>query len=264
MSTNPPEKHWVMVIDQDRCVGCWSCCVSCKQLHNQPDGVWWNRILTTAPNDQVDRPPSGGSAYAGNIDEPQGVYPDLRMAYRPMACQQCEDAPCVKACPVQATFRRSDGVVLIDFDRCIGCHTCVAVCPYGTRVTAWGEANYPAPGSSGTSTPYRTDGGRLVYTQSRPPGVAEGCTFCVERIDVNLPPCCVEICPAGARSFGDLNDPASEVRRMVDKGGAVPIMSDLGTRPHVYYRPARKRDISTPEERQAVKHANMGRSATSP
>lgn len=261
MSTTKPGKRWVMVIDQDRCVGCWTCAVSCKQLYNQPNGVWWNRILTNAPNQEPDRPPTGGSV-AQHIDQPQGQYPDLRMTYMPLACQQCEDPPCLKSCPVQATFRRDDGVVLVDFNRCIGCRTCVAVCPYGTRVTNWGRPEYPPSAPTGLGSDYDTEG-RVVYTQERPPGVAEACTFCVARIDVDLPPCCVEICPTGARAFGDINDPASEVRRLLDKGGAMPIMVQQGTRPRVYYRPARKRDIGTPEERQAVKHANNGRSASS-
>lgn len=260
--SSAPEKHWVMVIDQDRCIGCWTCSVACKQLHNQPDGVWWNRILTTAPDQAPDAPLATGTSAAHNIDEPQGEYPELRMTYLPMQCQHCEDPPCLKTCPVHATFRRGDGIVLIDYERCIGCGTCLVDCPYGARVSNWGKAEYPPSSPSGTSTDYRVDG-RLVYTQERPPGVAEACILCLNRIDINLQPCCVEICPVGARTFGDLNDPASGVRRLVDQGGASPIMADLGTKPRLHYRPPRKHDISTPADRH-IEWEDQGRPVTTP
>lgn len=252
------DQHWVMVIDQDRCVGCWTCAVACKGDHNGPDGVWWIRVLTTAPN----QAPTHGEGVAAHIDEPQGTYPELQMAYRPMHCLHCEDAPCVSGCPVGATFRREDGVVLVDYDRCIGCRVCVAECPVGSMVFTWGDGRYPTGAPSGWPFDYATDG-RTVYTPERASGLAEKCTLCVERIDQDLPPCCVEICPVGARTFGDANDPNSEVRRMIDKGGAIPALTETGVRPRVYYRPARKRDIATPSERLVAKHATMQRTPTS-
>lgn len=256
------EKHWVMVVDQDRCVGCWTCSVACKQLHNQPDGVWWNRILTTAPDQPPDAPFKANTPVRRHIDEPEGQYPDLRMSYLPVQCEHCEDPPCLKTCPVQATFRRGDGIVLVDYERCIGCGTCLVDCPYGARVSNWGKAEYPPSSPSGTSTSYRVDG-RLVYTQERPAGVAEACTLCVDRVDKGLQPCCVEICPVGARAFGDYNDPASAVRRIVDQGGASPIMAGLGTRPRIYYRAPRKHDIATPADRHR-QWEEQGRPVTSP
>ena len=136
------------------------------------------------------------------------TYPNLELAYLPVACQHCNDAPCVKVCPVQATFRRDDGTVLIDYNRCIGCRYCMAACPYGVRIFNWGDADYAPGGVVGYGKEYRT-GGRLVFTPERPKGVVEKCTFCVERIDVGELPFCVEACPIGARVFGDLNDPDS-------------------------------------------------------
>jgi len=171
--------HHVMVIDTNRCVGCWTCAVGCKEINNEPLGFWWNRILTTAPNEST----TAAAPASENIDVPRGVFPDLELAYLPVACQHCNDAPCVKVCPVQATFRRDDGTVLVDYERCIGCRYCMAACPYGVRVFNWGDAEYAPGGTVGYGKNYRYDD-RLVFTPERPKGVVEKCTFCVERIDV--------------------------------------------------------------------------------
>ena len=226
--------HHVMVIDPNRCIGCWTCAVACKEINNEPLGVWWNRILTTAPNQST----ADAAPQSEAIDVPYGTFPEVSMAYLPVACQQCNDAPCVKVCPVQATFRRDDGTVLIDYDRCIGCRYCMAACPYGVRVFNWGKAQYAAGGDVGYDQDYRVDG-RLVFTPERPTGVVEKCTFCVERIDNDQQPFCVECCPAGARVFGDLNDQTSEVAQLVNDG-AVQLHPELGTDPNVYYMPVRK------------------------
>jgi dimethyl sulfoxide reductase iron-sulfur subunit len=232
-------KQWAMVIDQERCIGCWTCAVGCKEINNEPLGFWWNRILTTAPNDlsgagnsdAVDAPASD------NIDVPYGTFPQLELAYMPVACQHCDDAPCLKVCPVGATFQRDDGSILIDFDRCIGCRYCVAACPYGVRLFNWGDRKYEPDFTVGYGRDWRVDGGRLVFTPERPVGVVEKCTFCVERIDVGELPFCVEVCPTGARVFGDANDPGSQVSELINEDGAVQMLSELGTDPHVFYLP---------------------------
>jgi dimethyl sulfoxide reductase iron-sulfur subunit len=231
-------KKWAMVIDQERCIGCWTCAVGCKEINNEPLGFWWNRILTAPPNQFASEPSSDTLAApaSDNIDVPYGSFPEVEMAYLPVACQQCDDAPCVKVCPVGATFRRDDGVVLIDYERCIGCRYCIAACPYGVRIFNWGDAKRDPDFTVGYGHDYRTDG-RLVFTPDRPRGVVEKCTFCVERIDVGEEPFCVTVCPTGARVFGDLNDPDSQVAQLVDEDGATQLMSDLGTDPHVFYLP---------------------------
>lgn len=227
--------HHIMVIDTNRCVGCWTCAVACKEINNEPLGIFWNRVLTTAPNlSTADEPPASES-----IDVPHGVFPDLSMAYMPLACQHCEDAPCVKVCPVQATFRRDDGTVLIDYDRCIGCRYCMAACPYGVRVFNWGDPEYAGGGVQGYGEDYSVDG-RLVFTPVRPKGVVEKCTFCVELVDAGNEPFCVQCCPAGARVFGDLDDPDSQAAQLVSDG-AQQLHPELGTNPNVYYVPVRKR-----------------------
>jgi dimethyl sulfoxide reductase iron-sulfur subunit len=234
-------KKWAMVIDQERCIGCWTCAVGCKEINNEPLGFWWNRILTTAPDELSGTEPSDSLAAPAseNIDVPHGTFPEVELAYLPVACQHCDDAPCVKVCPVGATFRRNDGVVLIDFDRCIGCRYCIAACPYGVRVFNWGDVEHVPDFTVGYGRDYRSDG-RLVFTPDRPIGVVEKCTMCVERIDTGEDPFCVTVCPTGARVFGDLNDPSSEVSQLVQEDGATQLQPEVGTDPRVFYLPADK------------------------
>jgi molybdopterin-containing oxidoreductase family iron-sulfur binding subunit len=237
MAATETPKKWGMVIDQERCVGCWTCAVGCKEVNNEPLGFFWNRILTAAPGDTTGEGSSTvASPASDNIDVPHGTFPDVEMAYLPVACQHCTDAPCVKVCPVGATFRRDDGTVLVDFERCIGCRYCMAACPYGIRVFNWGDTGHAPDFVVGYGRDYRTDG-RLVFTPERPRGVVEKCTLCVERIDTGEQPFCVEVCPVGARIFGDLNDANSEVAQLVDTGGAAQLLPDLGTDPRVFYLP---------------------------
>jgi dimethyl sulfoxide reductase iron-sulfur subunit len=244
MAATETAKRWGMVIDQNRCIGCWTCAIGCKEINNEPLGFFWNRILTAAPGETTgESSPAAADPASDSIDVPHGTFPNVEMAYMPVACQHCVDAPCVKVCPVGATFRREDGNVLVDYERCIGCRYCMAACPYGIRVFNWGEAKQPVDFTVGYGKEYRTDG-RLVFTPDRPRGVVEKCTWCVERIDVGEQPFCVEVCPAGARVFGDLNDRNSEVAQLVDEGGATQLLPDLGTDPRVFYLPVdRERNV---------------------
>jgi molybdopterin-containing oxidoreductase family iron-sulfur binding subunit len=245
MAATETPKKWGMVIDQNRCIGCWTCSLGCKQINNEPLGFFWNRILTAAPGDTTGESSSAvASPASDNIDVPHGSFPNVEMAYLPVACQHCTDAPCVKVCPVGATFRRDDGTVLVDYERCIGCRYCMAACPYGIRVFNWGDPEYAPDFVIGYGRDYRTEDGRLVFTPERPRGVVEKCTLCVERIDVGEEPFCVEVCPVGARIFGDLNDSNSDVSELVEAGGATQLLPDLGTDPRIFYLPVdRERNV---------------------
>jgi len=202
--------HWGMVIDLNRCIGCETCAVACKVAHDLPDGVWWNRVLTVGGN--------GLDVVAGSVEDPRAFA-------LPLSCQHCADAPCVKACPTGATFRRPDGIVLVDAEQCIGCRACVQACPYGAR-TFIGEA----PRHAHVDFPL---GEPAAPRHVR--GVVEKCTFCADRLDAGLEPFCVAVCPARARFFGDLSDPGSLVRRLIAERNAETLHPELGTRPSVYY-----------------------------
>jgi molybdopterin-containing oxidoreductase family iron-sulfur binding subunit len=224
-------KRYGMVIDLGRCIGCWTCAVACKVENDEPLGIWWNHIITVGSD---------------NIDSASGEYPNLKHSFLPLSCQHCDNPPCVKVCPVSATYKReSDGVVLVDFDKCIGCRCCMVACPYSIRAFNWGEpqqipSDFPVGHQGMHTDPDPTSGpDRDVYLPKRPKGVIEKCTFCVQRIDVGQQPFCVEVCPARARFFGDLDDPNSEVAQMVEKSGAVTLLPEFGTKPKVYYIPAR-------------------------
>ncbi len=121
-----------LVVDQNRCVGCWSCSVACKEEQNVPIGMYWLRVLTV-----------GGDA----MDVPAGTFPDLKMAYQPTQCFQCDNPPCVKACPTQATFKMANGIVNVDYERCIGCRYCMVACPYDNRVFNWRKPVQEPPAS---------------------------------------------------------------------------------------------------------------------
>jgi len=232
-----------LVIDLNRCIGCHTCAVICKIENNVPKGSWWNRVLTI-----------GGS----KIDTAAGSYPNVYIGYLPIACQHCDNPPCVKVCPTGATYQRnSDKTVQIDLDRCIGCRYCMAACPYNARVFNWGNMEYYVTHATGWQEDHY-DGKRKVYAPQRPMGVVEKCTLCVHRIDRGLEPACVINCPARARIFGDLDDPNSKVSRLIVSRGGFVLLPELGTRPKVYYLPPLKGRQRIPPLYQATERHGGG------
>lgn len=206
-----PKKRLVMLVDIKRCIGCNTCAMACKVENNVPNGIWWNRVLTI-----------GGD----QMDTPAGDYPHLQMHYITLACQHCENPPCTKVCPVGATYKRpEDGIVMQDYDRCIGCRYCMVACPYtGVR-----QFNWQAP-------QYNVDfpvGGEGVPLHQK--GTVEKCIFCVHRVDQGLQPACIAVCPARARYFGDLNDPDSEVSQILAQRSYFQLLPEKGTNPSVYF-----------------------------
>ena len=203
-------KRLGMVVDQDKCIGCWTCSVACKEQQDVPIGLFWLRVLTV-----------GGDA----MDVPAGSFPNLTMSYQSTNCFHCDNPPCVKACPTQATYKMANGIVNVDYERCIGCRYCMVACPYDNRVFNW-RAPVQEPPASVVA---------VGETPARPKGVVEKCTFCVQRTTDGLLPRCVIACPVGARVFGDLADPDSEVSALLRDRPSYVVFPERGTELSVHY-----------------------------
>ena len=199
--------RWGMVIDLKRCIGCYACQLSCKAEHGTPPGVFFARVLK----------------------HEEGSYPSVRQLFLPVLCNHCQEAPCVDACPTGASFRwEEDGVVDIDHDKCVGCKTCMVACPYSNRYFNDQAQHYFEQG------PTAYERARMSRHQT---DVVMKCDFCRERRAAGKQPACVTNCPTIARYFGDLDDPISEVSRLIKDRGGFPLHPELGTRPSVYYLP---------------------------
>ncbi len=203
--------HYGMAIDTKRCVGCSACTIACKMANNIPNDIFWTRVLT-----------DGGDV----PDTPAGEFPRVRMRYITVGCQHCENPACVKVCPVGATYQDPDtGVVRQDYDKCIGCRMCMAACPYtGVRSFNWEEPRY--------QTPYAIGDADAPAHQKH---VVEKCTFCYQRITKDEVPSCMDLCPARARHWGDLDDPTSEVSQVIAAREYMQLLPEKGTKPSVYY-----------------------------
>ena len=194
----------IIAIDLDSCIGCHSCAVVCKQENNVGLGTFYNKVLTVGPS---------------------GTYPDLEMYYLPVACQHCENPACLRVCPTGATYKDEAGRVEIAYDKCIGCRTCMAACPYNARVFNWNEPRRDPDFNYGDKDmPVRTK------------GVVEKCTMCKERTDRGDEPMCVVCCPTKARIWGDVDDPASDVARIIREQRTHVLLEEQGTRPQVHYQ----------------------------
>jgi Fe-S-cluster-containing dehydrogenase component len=217
-------KHeWHMVIDLDKCIGCEYCLRTCQAVNNVPsESMRWN------------------------VGFPESTENGLDF-YMTRPCLHCQQAPCVKVCPVGATWVREDGLVAMDYSRCIGCRYCEVACPYDVRRFNWKLSTEKNPYVPAWGTP---------EIPRRPRGVVEKCTFCVQRIDRGLSlgltpgvdpqatPACVDICPVSARIFGDILDTESPVSVYLAEHDTFRLREDFGTEPKVHYvRPTKHKKV---------------------
>lgn len=211
-------KKFVMVIDLSRCKNLKKCQEACNHMHHVHPGQSWIKV------------------YSMQETEHSAPY------WQPTTCMHCDEPPCVKVCPVDATFKRQDGIVLIDSNRCVGCRFCMAACPYSTRVFNWDAPDVPAevaaqPYSCESSVPQKK-------------GTVGKCDFCPDMVRKGELPHCVSACPNGVFFFGDMNEDSvtngAETFRFSDlvrdKSG-YRLMEDLGTKPSVYYLPPVNRNF---------------------
>jgi molybdopterin-containing oxidoreductase family iron-sulfur binding subunit len=202
------------------CIGCRKCAEACH-LENNHDRSTNNSYI------RVFEMQRGGIDFAkGNCTYAHAV-PAKDRYYMPVQCQQCENPPCVSACPVEATWQEKDGIVVVDYNWCIGCRYCEAACPYHARRFNWTKPEIPAD-------EINPDQGYLS-NRVRPQGVMEKCTFCLHRVREGRLPACLEACPTGARVFGNVLDPDSEIRWVLDNKQVFVLKEELGTRPRFFY-----------------------------
>ncbi len=210
------QRKWTMVIDLRKCIGCSACTVACKSENKLPPGVVYRPVT----------------------EEETGNYPNVTRRFLPRPCMHCEHPPCIPVCPVGATWKQEDGIVVIDYEKCIGCRYCIAACPYGARYFDFGT-NY----TNGTpeSQPYEESVSPEYGKEwrrngtSSPIGNVRKCQFCLHRLNVGMLPACVTTCIGGATYFGDQNDPESLVSELMASGRTMRLKEELGTRPKVYY-----------------------------
>ncbi|MFZ4412491.1 MAG: 4Fe-4S dicluster domain-containing protein [Bacteroidales bacterium] len=209
-------------LDLSRCIGCRKCVYACVGENNQSrePQIHWIQVLQMEKEKGID------FAHSDVHYNPENV-PEEGHFYLPTACQQCRNPQCTTVCPAKATWQEEDGIVVVDYNWCIGCRYCMAACPYGARHFNWGEPHVPAK-EINPETHY-------LGNRPRPKGVVEKCTFCIQRVRDGKYPACVEICPVGARKFGNLLDPESEIRYILENKRVLVLKEELNTQPKFYY-----------------------------
>ncbi|HXC05434.1 MAG TPA: 4Fe-4S dicluster domain-containing protein [Bacteroidia bacterium] len=207
-----PGKKFVMVIDLARCGNERKCIAGCQKMHHKQSPVEWIKVKRMQDSDEL-------SPY-----------------YMPQPCFHCDNPPCTKVCPVDATFKRKDGIVMIDNERCIGCRFCMAACPYTARSFNWGDPQPPAGTADEPYSPEKSYPGKT--------GTVDKCDFCPDMSRKGMLPDCVTACPNGTLFFGDANedtvtngDDTFRLSELLKKRGGYRFLEELGTEPRVYYLP---------------------------
>jgi molybdopterin-containing oxidoreductase family iron-sulfur binding subunit len=218
---------WSMVIDVSKCVGCHACTLGCVAENKLPPGVVYRPVL----------------------EEEIGTYPNVSRRFLPRPCLQCQNPPCVPVCPVKATYANEQGVVVVDYNLCIGCRYCLAACPYSARTADFGdfytkgtpEAAGKIVGRKAAAGGYETLPATEYGKQwpkrghASPVGNARKCHFCLHRVAVGMLPMCVTTCLGRATFFGNRNDPDSLIAAQLGSPRIFRLKEELGTEPAVYY-----------------------------
>ncbi|MAE67852.1 MAG: 4Fe-4S ferredoxin [Phycisphaeraceae bacterium] len=213
--------EFVYALNLSRCIGCRKCVHACVEENNQsrdPE-IQYIRVLEM-PRGSIDME-------RGNHRYERPTVPDKNHFYMPVQCHQCAKPPCVKVCPVEATWQEPDGITVVDYDWCIGCRYCEAACPYWAR-----RFNFAEP-----KVPKQKLNADMSYLSNRPrqKGVMEKCHFCLHRTREGQMPACLEVCPTGARKFGNVLDPHSEVSEILKSKRIFVLKEELGTLPRFFY-----------------------------
>lgn len=222
------QRRWGMLIDTRKCVGCHACTVGCISENKLSPGVVYRPVIV----------------------KESGTYPNVRIDSTPRPCMQCSKPSCVPVCPADATWKRPDGVVAIDYDKCIGCHECLKACPYGARSSGTKATYYDGTATGTGDQKTRTVVGADSIEQSRSneygkewprknegllAGIARKCHFCLHRLEVGQLPVCVATCIGRATYFGDLNDSGSLIASKIKSNSTYKLLPGSGTKPNVYY-----------------------------
>lgn len=202
-----------MVIDLRKCIGCQACTTACKAENKTPPGIFYNIVM----------------------EEETGQYPLVRRTFLPKNCMQCQRSSCSLVCPVKATYVREDGIVMVDYDRCIGCRYCITACPYGARAFDFGDFYNHPPTAFELAPSVEYGEGRRRQQGKSPIGGIRKCHFCIHRIEKGLEPSCIPVCLGGARYFGNLNEPEGKLQRLIISRSHMRLKEELGNEPSVYY-----------------------------
>ena len=222
--TDPPPLEGVefaYVLNIGRCIGCRKCVYACMKENNtsRDPQIQYIRVLKLKKG-SIDLESS-------SHDYPENEVADPDYYYMPVQCHQCRKPPCIKVCPVKATWAEKDGIIVVDYNWCIGCRYCEAACPYHARRFNFAKSSIAAEDINPTMG--------YLSNRIRPLGVMEKCTFCLHRTREGKYPACHDVCPTGARKFGDLRDQNSEIRKILERERVYVLKQEVGTIPRFYY-----------------------------